>query len=1318
MKKNRWISCLLFSLLLSLPLWGQGFNYRVFENISLEPDASVISCFVQDTEGMLWIGSDRGLFSYDGYSTLPYFTFGQRENTRIYCGITVDSCYLYLGSDNGLLVYNYITGQYEDTPADGLPTDIRALVLDGRTLWIGSLNGLYACDLDTRELKNFDRNAYPNLPHETIYSIIRTTDGSLYLGTYNGCCRYQPTTDTFESIPLPANINKSNQFVNSLLEDTARQCIWIGTEGSLLRYSPGTDQTERISAFPENSVKSLALDRDQYLLAATDNGLYVWHESAPLLHVVHDSRDVLSLSNNIIWNIFTDADHNVWLGTDYGISLVRFSRDLSYVPISLITGVGDGNHFYSIFKDSQANYWFGGTNGLIRFRDLTGEPQQVTWYAMGSTAWPLPHNRVRWLYEDSRQSLWVATDGSINRYDPKTRQFVHYNIVDSTGSYNCNWAYSLFEDDRGQLWIASFMGGIFVVDRERLLQAPGGTYTADYNYSTRNGLSGMFANQIVPDRAGNVWVLSYNTGGIDRIDMQTREVTHVATDRLMGETYFSVLICDSEGAIWTAFRNGVARFVPEKEQPEVVCLGAFSDNEVLAMTEVDDVIWLSTSDGVWVVDKQTMTARRLPVMNRMYTSLYYDRPENRVYMGSVDGFAVTSPALAGRVVADRPIRITALYVNNERLRPESLDGDRNRDIRFLHNLDLDYRQTHLAFDISDLPYALDEKAQFAYRLEGLDADWNLLRRNTNRITYSNLAYGDYRLEVSRLDANGRPSGIPCLLDVHIQPPWYYTGWAKCFYFLLLVSLGVWMVNFFRVKSRLRFERLEKEKILEQSQSKIDFFANVSHEFKTPLSMIIAPVSRLLLDTRNQPEKQQLEGIQRNAMKLNSLIHQLLDFSREDNHAGTSLILSRVEFVSFARHLFTVFTEETAKEKDLVCTFDTDCRQVYADIDVTKFEAILGNLLSNAFKFSVTGGTVRLAIRLRQDLQLIEVSVSDTGTGISQQDIPYIFQRFFQSARTSGKKEGTGIGLYLAKTYTELHGGTLQVASKENQGATFTLLLPLIEQETVVTVAEGEHPAAVADSAMVTDRPLVLVVDDNPEIAEFICEILQPRYRCRTAADGREGVELALELLPDLIVSDVMMPVMDGLEMCRHIRRNVPTSAIPVILLTARSDKETELESIHLNIDAFIAKPFEPDILLSRIEQLLNSKRLLEAKARIEAIATPKAIEAVSHDEKFLATITSLIEDRVQDPDLNVNALCELAGVNNKQIYRKLKQLTGLTPVDYIKSIRMKKAAMLLGQQKFTVAEVMYMVGFSNHSYFSKCFQAAFGKTPRQFAEEN
>ena len=790
---------------------------------------------------------------------------------------------------------------------------------------------------------------------------------------------------------------------------------------------------------------------------------------------------------------------------------------------------------------------------------------------MGDKHHPLSHNRIRHIYEDREQQLWIATDGSINRYDYKTHQFVHYNIVDSTGTNNTNWAYYLFEDTDGKLWIATCLGGIFVVDKQKLVQSSGGTYIAEQNYSTRNGLSGMFINQIVPDAEGNVWVLLYNSKGIDKINPRTQQVTKLFAEELSGEKSPNYLLRDEDGMLWVGFHGGVMRINPQDSGLQSITFGSFSNNEILSMTSVKEHIWISTTNGLWIVDRKTMDARQQNMTDKRFTSLFFDPKDENIYLGGADGFGISRPDIQAMNQPERPILLTALYINNQLMSPHT--GESIPNIRYTNSIELAYNQNNLAFELSDLPYSLEEKHEFVYQLEGMDKEWNFLKSNTNRITYSNLNYGDYQLIISKVEKSGHPSEHPYILNIKILPPWYYTVWAKVIYVLLFLSLIIWTINFFRVKNRLKMERMEKEKILEQSRQKMAFFSNLSNELKTPLSRIIAPVSQLLPATEEAHEKQTLEEVQRNAMKINSLIHQVLNFNRIEDNEDSLLILSRIELVSFSHSLFSVYEED----KRLTFLFETNKAKIYADMDAIKLGVILDSLLSNAVKFTPDGGSIRLSLFYREETGLVDICVSDTGSGIPPRDIPYIFQRFFQSPH-SGNKEGTGIGLYLVKTYTELHGGHITgVTSEEGKGTSVGLNIP------VIAVEEEEIPAT-------------------------------------------------------------------------------------------------------------------------------------QEKKRLESLPVLKPIEAESQDEKFLSNIIRLIEDHLSESELKVNALCELSGISNKQIYRKIKQLTGMSPVEYIKSIRMKKAAMLLQQKKFTVAEVMYMVGFSNHSYFSKCFQAEFGKTPKQYMQ--
>lgn len=377
---------------------------------------------------------------------------------------------------------------------------------------------------------------------------------------------------------------------------------------------------------------------------------------------------------------------------------------------------------------------------------------------MGDKTYPLSHNRIRHIYEDKEQQLWIATDGSINRYDYATRQFVHYNIVDSTGTYNTNWTYYMFEDNAGHLWISTCLGGIFVVDKHRLMQSASGQYVAEQNYSVHNGLSGMFINQIIPDNEGNVWVLLYNNKGIDKINPRTREVTKLFADELNGEKSPNYLLCDEDGMLWVGFHGGVMCINPKDESQQSISFGSFSNNEILSMTSVKNHIWVSTTNGLWIIDRKTMDARLQNMTDKRFTSLLFDPKENCIYLGGADGFGISHPDIQTIHQPERPILLTALYINNQLVSPRTRDDVPN--IRYTNSIELKYNQNNLSFELSDLPYSLDEKNKFVYRLEGMDKEWNFLKSNINRITYSNLSYGNYQLIISKLGKTvSRPTSL-------------------------------------------------------------------------------------------------------------------------------------------------------------------------------------------------------------------------------------------------------------------------------------------------------------------------------------------------------------------------------------------------------------------------------------------------------------------------------------------------------------------------------------------------------------------------------
>ncbi|MFM2291778.1 MAG: Sensor histidine kinase YycG [Bacteroidota bacterium] len=1284
-------------------------SYRDFDNFNTAADASVVNCFIQDPSGLIWLGTNKGLYSYNGFGTQMHTWTPAasriKTDTKINCGLLYNNHTLCLGTDNGVLFYNILTDNYESSPV-AFPADVRSLVLQGNQLRIGSLNGLYSYDTARHSLSSFDQKQLTGIPNRTIYSLLRSRDNTLYVGTYNGLCYLPANATRFRTIDLTALSGKSSLLVNALLEDWRNRCIWIGTEGYLFRYTPGTGQLQRMEDFNGNSIKSLATDDENNLLIGTDNGLYVFNPfTNQSRRIVHDSRSPKSLTNNIIWSIFIDKNKNSWLGTDYGFSHYRHNKNYSYIPISQITGLGDGNQLQAIYKDSRNNLWLGGTNGLIC---SPADGSSCLWYKMGDSRYPISHNRIRSIYEDKEHILWVATDGSINRYDYQRKQFVRYNIVDRSRTRNANWAYQITEDNQGRLWIATCLGGVFAVDKKALIANGSQPFVAEQNfYKQRGGLSDNYILQLVCDKQNNIWALTYNNQ-LNRINTRTGKVEVINFDtqsRNLANGSSYALLCDKEGFIWVGYSNGLSRINPRTAKVQPINLGLFKDIRIKALTEENNRIWISSSDGTFAINKSTLQLQHIRLISKDFSCNFYDSLTHKIFMGSVDGFAVFPAGISGNSQPTPQLLLTGMYANDQLLQP---NRDYNgRSIRTLPAIALPYNRNNVSFEFSDLTYSQDEDSKYIYRLEGAEDEWHSLKSNSNRISYTNLAPGNYVLHIGAPSPDGSQTMTLLSYAFSISQPWYYNVEMRILYILLIIALIVWVIKYFVDKHYARIERIEREKSLEVSKMKIDFFTNVSHDFKTPLSLILGPVSQLLPDIKNASHKKQLELVQKNALALNELIQQVIGFERMDGSALHSIIASHIEIVEFCKGIFSVY-DDAFKARNLHADFQTDIESLVVNVDVVKFESILNNLLSNAVKYTPAGGTINFMLEVTDNE--LQMRITDSGVGIPAADLPYIFDRFYQSDKTRNTLEGSGIGLYLVKNYVEMHQGTISVQSAEELGTTFSIRLPL-EAIKATSTYNSNEPVSIDDQ-----QPLILVVEDNPEVSEFILSVVRPHYRVVAAHNGKTGLDAAMKLKPDLIISDIMMPVMDGMEMCKQIRKQQELSTTPIIMLTAKDDKRTEERSIELEVNVFISKPFDAELLLMRINQLLATGQKLEKKVRLQQIAEPKTIEARSWDEKFLSDITGIIEDKIADADLNVNRLSELSGISSKQIYRRIKQLTGLSPVDYIRSIRLKKAAMLLSQQKFTVAEVMYLVGFSNYSYFSKCFQAKYGTTPKQYSE--
>lgn len=1255
---------------------------RDWRNVAIDAYVHTVYSMYQDLRGMVWIGTSQGLFRYDGYASRFVGEDVTLAGSQFY-GMIERGDTLYCGTNNGMLMLDIATGRYLPLSGD-FPTEIRSMALDGEYIWIGSLNGLYRYPIGSERVERIATG----LPHQAVYALLRSREGDIYVGTYDGLCRYDRHEGRFRLIEaVPGGNAAGNFFVNSLVEDERRRCIWIGTEGALLCYDKATQRIVGRRELAQNSVKSLAIDPDGVILAGTDAGLYILDgESRELAR--HDSRQAGSIANNVVWSVMVDRAGNYWAGTEQDFSVSCNNSGFSIVPLSEITGRGDGNRVYNMLRDAGGALWIGGSNGIIRY---DGDATATRWYMSGDERNPLSHNRVRDIYEDGDGNIWIATDGGVNRYDALSRQWVNHRVTDSTHRLNANWAYSIFEDERRRLWIGSYLGGILIADRDRLA-ASKGVYEADDELNTADSMPNNFINRMKIDRNGNKWVLFFRDSSIIRIDHADGEVMRIDMKAAVGE-FPAFLVCDSDDGVWCGFAGGIVRVKTDGTVCSPVKFPMHSGKNLLAMAQVGGEIWVSTDDGVWAADCRTRRLSLLPLPAKMYTCIYYDHRRQRVLLGTVDEYVVVNPDLSSADSNSVGISITGLSVNNEH-REVSHDIDR---LRLAHD------ENNIEIRFSDLSYALDNRKHYEYRLAGYEREWIMLAENDNSISLANIPSGDYTLELRQAKGDDDNRFVR-RIDIEISSPWYASWWAITAYIAIGVIVTMFVELFLRRRRREQSERMERERVLESVRQRMDFLTGVSHEFKTPLSMIIGPLSKLIAESRDGKLRRTLDLVYANAMKLNSLVHSALEINRIEDNPDKLLIYSRVNIVEFCRSIFDSY-RESFPSKHFIFTSSTD--RIITEADVVKMESVINNLLSNACKYSSDDSTIAVAVA--SDGNRLLVTVSDDGVGIPEEECQLIFHRLFRSSRTADDREGTGIGLYLVKQYVEMHSGTIEVESKEGEGTAFRVIIPLREPG-------ADEGVPIDDVEAEDDRRRILIVDDNMAIASFIKEILQEEYRCHIASNGRAALAVCAGVIPDLIIADEMMPVMSGLEMCRRLKSNPRTATIPIILLTAKDDAATEAESVRVGVDTFMPKPFETPMLQMQVRRLMEAKDTMRADVRMEQLVAPRPVEAESAAERQLAQVAQIIEDNIADADLNVGFVCEKSGMQSKQLYRLIKKYVGVSPVEHIKLIRLRKAAMLLEQHKFSVSEVMYMVGFSSSSYFSKCFQAQYGCTPRQYAE--
>lgn len=783
-----------------------------FVNTTLD-GAQAVYAITQDTSGVVWLGTDNGLYSYDGYHDYRHFASHTFSHIRINA-LGFEGSMLYLATGNGMLKFDTQKGIYASAPA---------MESDG-----GKGSKKVARELRVLNMKG-RKDAFGN----DVYAILHTQKG-LLVGSLAGLRLNQ------RQILLTPG---AQPLVNALAYDAKRHCYWIGTEGALYCADQALQNFSKIAALDGNSVKCLDEDQDGNLYIGTDNGLYRMAMNNSLEHFVHDSRNEATIPNNIVWSCYVDKWQNVWIGTDHGLSRLSTHTYYRFTSLDKITFSGEGNCLHAILQTRSGDWWMGGTNGLIHYAEgvrvqgTASEYQNVVWYKQNNPSAPLAHNRVRKIYEDKEGDVWICTDHGINLYQKSTGKLLNFIVYDKTGKYSTAWAYDILQDQKGRMWMASYQGGVFVLDKQRLLaaislsSAATATCVADYHFSDKgkNALSGLHIGQLVLDGKGFVWASSYNR--LDRIDTRTLRISHIP-----GNDAINYLMKSDNGNVWVGYNASVKCFMvnlPMKGK-ELESKEWKIDAKVVSMCDVENKVWVVAGNVCSVLDPENNSFRFFIPMESP-NNIYYSKLNHEVVMGGNDGFISIRADLSMPKDDKAQLLLAGIVVNGRQtqdaLLDENIEGTPGVSPVGLKTLVLEHDENNFTLQLSDLPFADHPTAVYAYHLEGSDHEWHYLDKGDLDITYNGLSYGDYHLTVRMVDGEGNIGDEVYQLEISVLPPWYLTIWCKLFYLTLLIVCIAWVINAHFVRKQLKEAKKQKEEILEQVQARMKFYANLADELK-------------------------------------------------------------------------------------------------------------------------------------------------------------------------------------------------------------------------------------------------------------------------------------------------------------------------------------------------------------------------------------------------------------------------------------------------------------------------------------------------------
>lgn len=1322
------------------------FKFNRIDNSSL---TDYLEEIVQDHLGFLWIAAMDGVYRYDGYEFKKYKI--KIPKTKEYVGVNQ----IYSGLQNEVWVITYNNSLYKYTPSLDrfdlvsllYKTDTTtfaltptSLVIDKKFIWLSTKNnGLVRMDATTHEITKTNISFFLDEDNEYIKKIAMDKEGNIW-GLSNQLFKIELNEDrsevktvktypTLKAYPISSNILATDSLGN----------IWMVNGSSVLRYNPvnelitvfDIDPTEKFykDDFKVSFLKVLS-NGQVWLSYETVQGIVVLDPSQGKVQLVsYERNDPYSISHNGVLDVYEDGTGIIWVAT-FGGGLNWWSPNYSF------------GHYRAIMGDSNA----------------------------------LSNDKVTNFLETDAQTLWICTKEGLNKLDKPTHTFSQYYPTDFGLSPRSNIIHSIAPDvaiEGGsvkKLWLGTKEGllyfdinsGIFtpwkaknpaakVLEYEfipSLVRDDNNTLwaiTGNHKLFKFNDLNNDFEpielfssewltsqiHTVKPVGRHKVWIGLTNNGAWYEFDLRSEESSQINYINKNNFTLSSVANTyeDEQGVIWISSNNGLYRYVPQQKYSNKASyeVSRFLSSEILygIIAENDSTIWLSTLRNIIKFNPNTESmnvySQQHGIQRKNFGIASYKSPYSKdYYFGGIDGFNIFQPNLLSFDTISPSLAITDLTVftaHSEKQIAVSLeDGSTTYPPIHLYHGDkiLQIRYAALHFLAPNLN-------QYAIQLDGYDRDWCFVQ-NKHEVNYTNLSSGKYTFKVKASNRDGVWNEIGISLPIIVHPPIWATWWA--FFIYAIVSLAS-ILGMYNHQMKRKLEKKEAEKLKALHQIKSNLFNNVAHELKTPLTLIKGPIESLIQSDKSQRyNSQQLLLIQRNADKLLNLTEEILIVSKMDN-TDIKIKESKIKLYPLLTQIIAAF-HYLANIHRIELEFHYELPEdTHLRIDVPKFEKVINNLLSNAIKFNRSGGQVKVIVGESNDW--IQLSIQDTGIGIHEKDLPYIFDRYYQSQHHQQTLQGgTGIGLALCKEYVTLFNGTIEVKSEQGTGSVFNIFLP---RERVWSEQDDRANTTIANETVskvwtnensLEEQCRILIVEDNTDMQLYVSQILQEALVCQidTANNGAEALEYihkAEDNLPDLIISDVMMPVMDGLQLLAHLKQSAQYRHLPVILLTVRSEKEDRFKGLTLGVDDYLTKPFYQEELLASVVNLLEHHFARKEATQESNPSDTTELENAVGDIEWIKSVQVLIEDHIENAQLSAEFIADKIGLSERHLRRRIKQITGITFGKYIKEIKLQTARRLLeSDDKLTITEISHKVGFYTPAYFARIFKERFGKLPSDY----